>query len=90
MHPIVQRAEVLLQSNSHPTLRPRELLRLLRPDMDQTLTEARLRTLLGGIRNAFGFWSPGRVGDDRSQQDASPRRGSLPSDHHPHHRTEVI
>ena len=47
MHPIVQRAEALLQSNSHPALQLRELLRLLRPDMDQTLTEARLRTLLG-------------------------------------------
>ena len=38
----------------------RELLRLLRPDMDQTLTEASLP------------------------------RGSLPSDHNPRHRTEVI
>ena len=46
MHPIVQRAEILLQSHTHPTLRLAELLRLLQRDVDQTLTEPRLRTLI--------------------------------------------
>lgn len=47
MHPIIQRAEILLQSHAHPTLRLTELLRLLRRDVDQSLTETRLRTVIG-------------------------------------------
>ena len=53
MHPIVQRAEILLQSHAHPTLQLGELLGILRRDMDQTLTEVRLRSLIGEHPDRF-------------------------------------
>lgn len=53
MHPIVQRAEILLQSHAHPTLQLRELLEILRRDVDQTLTGPRLRSLINEHPDRF-------------------------------------
>lgn len=53
MHPIVHRAEILLPNHVHPTLQLRELLEILRRDLDQTLTESRLRGLINEHPDRF-------------------------------------
>ena len=53
MHPIVQRVEILLQSHAHPTLQLRELLEILRRDVDRALTESRLRSLISEHPSRF-------------------------------------
>ena len=53
MHPIIQRAEILLQNHAHPALQLRELLGILQRDMDQTLTGPRLKSLIGEHPDRF-------------------------------------
>lgn len=58
MNAIAQRAAAALRAHPHPALRLRELVELIAPQVDRSLTAERLRVILDGYPDDFHILDP--------------------------------